>query len=300
MYIAAFGTDRVAQVDTNGNVLWFVEVSPPSGSGSNVDPKNKRGPRGLALNAAAQTLYSLNRISDTISIINTATPAVTSEIVVGTDPTPSTVKAGRGFLYDGKLSGNGTGSCASCHVDGDMDHLAWNLGDPEGSMTSTVQKGQTFQYHPMKGPLTTQTLRGLLDLSPYHWRGDKPNFAAFNAAFVSLLGGSQISDADMTIYTNFAHSILFQPNPNRESGSHSADILEQRQSRQRRDRFHDSGPDGPRPQTCNDCHTANPGTGSDRLIKPDQPQPLKVPQLRNVYQKLLYDKTRRRTSMASD
>jgi YVTN family beta-propeller protein len=289
MYIAAFGTDRVAQVDTNGNVLWFVEVSPPSGSGSNVDPKNKRGPRGLALNAAAQTLYSLNRISDTISIINTATPAVTSEIVVGTDPTPSTVKAGRGFLYDGKLSGNGTGSCASCHVDGDMDHLAWNLGDPEGSMTSTVQKGQTFQYHPMKGPLTTQTLRGLLDLSPYHWRGDKPNFAAFNAAFVSLLGGSQISDADMTIYTNFAHSILFLPNPNENLDRTLPTSLNNASPVNGETDFMTLALMG-QGGTCNDCHTANPGTGSDRLIKPDQPQPLKVPQLRNVYQKLLYDK----------
>ena len=46
MYVAAFGTDRVAQVDTNGNVLWFVEVAPPSGSGSNVDPAHKRGPQG--------------------------------------------------------------------------------------------------------------------------------------------------------------------------------------------------------------------------------------------------------------
>jgi DNA-binding beta-propeller fold protein YncE len=42
MYVAAFGTDRVAKVDTNGNVLSFVEVSLPGGQGSNADPKNKR------------------------------------------------------------------------------------------------------------------------------------------------------------------------------------------------------------------------------------------------------------------
>jgi YVTN family beta-propeller protein len=274
-------------------MLWFVEVSPPSGSGSNADPKNKRGPRGLALNAAAQTLYSLNRISDTISVINTATPAVTSEIVVGTDPTPSIVKAGRGFLYDGKLSGNGTGSCASCHVDGDMDHLAWNLGDPTGSMTSTVQKGVTFRFHPMKGPMTTQTLRGLLNLSPYHWRGDKPNFAAFNAAFSSLMGGPELSDADMATYSTFANSILFLPNPNQNLDRSLPAVVDYENS---------SGSpangetdfmtltlmrDG---QTCNDCHTANPGPGSDRLLKPVHPQPLKVPELRNIYQKQLFNK----------
>jgi YVTN family beta-propeller protein len=231
----------------------------------------------------------LNRISDTISVINTATKAVTGEIVVGTDPTPSIVKAGRGFLYDGKLSGNGTGSCASCHVDGDMDHLAWNLGDPEGSMTTTVQNGQTFQFHPMKGPLTTQTLRGLLNLSPYHWRGDKPNFAAFNVAFVSLLGGSKISDADMTIYTNFAHSILLLPNPNENLDRTLPTALNNASPVNGETDFMTLALMG-QGGTCNDCHTANPGTGSDRLIKHDQPQPLKVPQLRNVYQKVLYDK----------
>src|SRR6202035_44807 len=147
------------------------------------DPAHKRGPRGLALSATAGHLYVLNRISNTISVVDTSNNAVILEIPVGSfDPTPSLIRNGRGFLYDAKLSGNGTGACASCHIDADMDHLAWDLGDPTGSMTSTVQNGKTILFHPMKGPMTTQTLRGLLNLSPYHWRGDKPNFAAFNVA----------------------------------------------------------------------------------------------------------------------
>jgi YVTN family beta-propeller protein len=287
MYVAAFGTDRVAWVDTNGNVLGFVEVSPPSGSGSSVDPTHKRGPRGLALNAAAQTLYALNRISNTISIIGTAARNVTGEVAVGTDPTPPQVKAGRGFLYDAKLSGNGTGSCSSCHVDGDMDHLAWNLGNPAGTMTTVVQHGDTFQFHPMKGPLTTQTFRGLLHLSPYHWRGDMANFAAFNAAFSSLLGGMEVSDADMTTYTTFVNSILFLPNPN-ENLDRTLPAVFNNASPVNGEidfmtlRLMSNG------GTCDNCHTANPGPGSDRRIKPGLIQPLKVPELRNVYQKLLY------------
>jgi DNA-binding beta-propeller fold protein YncE len=212
MYVAAYGTDRVAKVDTNGNVLSFVEVSQASGSGSNVDPANKRGPRGLALNSPAQTLYSLNRISNSISLIGTASNAVTNEVFL-TDPTPAPIKQGRGFLYDAKLSGSGTGSCASCHVDGDIDHLAWDLGDPAGTMGSTVQNGVTILFHPMKGAMTTQTLRGLADLSPYHWRGDKPEFQAFNGAFPALMGAPSISTADMNTYTTFANSILVLPNP---------------------------------------------------------------------------------------
>jgi len=295
MYVASFGTDRVAQVDTNGNVDGFVEVNPQS-VGATVSSTTKRGPRGLALNSRARTLYALNRISDTISVIDTATRTVTGEIAVGADPTPALLKAGRGFLYDAKLSGNGTGACASCHVDGDMDHLAWNLGDPSGSMTAVVQDGVTIEFHPMKGPMTTQTLRGLLNLSPYHWRGDKPNFAAFNAAFNELMGGSQISGTDMSLYTNFVNSILFLPNPNENLDRTLPTSLGGGNPVTGQSDFLTVAGTGvaKKKGTCNECHTSDPGPGSDRhidavMLGTVSPQPMKVPELRNVYQKLLFN-----------
>ena len=291
MYVASFGTDRVAQVSTSGNVNWFVELN-PQGAGSNVSPTTKRGPRGLALNSAAQTLYSLNRISNTITAINTSTKA-TNEIAVGIDPTPSLLKAGRGFLYDAKLSGNGTGSCASCHVDGDMDKLAWNLGDPAGSMTSVVQNGTTILFHPMKGPMTTLTLRGLLNLAPYHWRGDRADFAAFNPTFNQLMGGSELSNEDMTLYTNFANSILFLPNPFQNLDRTLPTSLNGGNPITGQTDFltlEDTGAASPGGLTCNQCHTSNPGPGSNRAILPQFTQPLKVPELRNIYQKLLFDR----------
>jgi DNA-binding beta-propeller fold protein YncE len=289
MYVAAFGTDRVAKVDTNGKVLSFVEVSLAGGSGAKADPKHKRGPRGLALNAAAQTLYSLNRISNTISIIDTSKMAKSGEVLVGTDPTPAKIKQGRGFLYDAKLSGNGTGACASCHVDADRDHLAWNLGDRSGHMTYLVQGRQKFAFHPMKGPMATLTLRGLLNLSPYHWRGDFASFATFNINFDKLMGNSQISQSDMATFTTFINSVLFLPNPNENldrtlphsiaGGNPNTGLTDYMT-------IHGTG-SGRR--TCNECHTADPGPGSNRLVTHCcPPQPVKVSELRNIYQKLLY------------
>ena len=288
MYVAAFGTDRVAQVDTNGNVMSFVEVSLPGGSGSNADPKNKRGPRGLALNPAAHILYSLNRIANTISIINTSQMTKSGEIAVGTDPTPQTIKQGRGFLYDAKLSGNGTGACASCHIDGDMDHLAWNLGDRGGNMTQYNQNGHTFNFHPMKGPMTTQTMRGLANLSPYHWRGDQINFAAFNPTFDKLMGGSQLSSSDMTTYTTFVNSVLFLPNPNQNLDRSLPTSLAGGNPVKGQSDFLSIPGTGPG-ATCNNCHQSNPGPGTNRLLTSlVPPQPLKIPHLRNMYQKQLY------------
>jgi hypothetical protein len=145
--------------------------------------------------------------------------------------------------------------------------------------------------HPMKGPMTTLAMRGLVNLQPYHWRGDKANFADFNSDFNQLLGGSELSDAEMTAFQNFIFTVMFQPNPNLNlDGSLPTSLA------------------GGNPQTgfnifktqafalgivtCNLCHLyANAGT--DQFIIPavllEQPQPFKTPQLRNIYQKLLFN-----------
>jgi hypothetical protein len=297
LYVAAFGTDRVGIVDTTtGIVTGFVEIDPQA-TGSTVSPSTKRGPRGLALNAAANVLYVLNRIYNTISLVSLSSNTVTAEIPTGSfDPTPTVIRNGRGFLYDHKLSGNGTGACASCHIDAEMDLLAWNLGDPTGSMSTLQQGSQTFHFHPMKGPMTTQTLRGLLSTEPYHWRGDKPDFAAFNGAFSALLGGQQLSTADMAAFASFINTIVYQPNPNRNldntmpSSLLLPDVPGVSADPNTGENLFLNVPDSTGSGTCATCHSSVPGVGSNLSVRlPSVPvniqQPLKVTQLRDLYQK---------------
>ena len=294
-YVAAFGTDRIARLNANGEVLNRIELNPEA-IGSAANPRTKRGPRGLALKPGG-ALYVLNRISNTLTIIDPQSNQVIGEIPVGShDPTPDVIRQGRGFLYDAKLSGNGTVSCASCHVDSEMDHLAWDLGDPNGMLQTertTNSSGIpiiTRVLHPMKGPMTTQTLKGLAGQDPLHWRADRPNFLFFNGAFNSLLGGSVIPEVDMQAFRDFIDTLVFEPNPNQnldrsfptafptKNGVGNAALgnnifaneifLEYR--------------------TCATCHA--PPAGSSLVIFPGGavrgPQDLKVPHLRNVYQKL--------------
>src|SRR5262249_56157316 len=136
------------------------------------------------------------------------------------------VRQGRGFLYDARRSGHGDSACASCHVFGDLDGLAWDLGDPFGQVVGNPNpfvlgaSGRTF--HPMKGPMSTQSLRGLADAGPMHWRGDRTGgadpggdalsaaqaFMKFNVAFTDLLGApAALSTADMQAFTDFALTI---------------------------------------------------------------------------------------------
>jgi YVTN family beta-propeller protein len=301
LYLAAFGTDRIARVDTNGNVLARIEVGPSSGAA--VNPRTKRGPRGLALNAAAQRLYVMNRIANTLTIIDTTSNTVIREIPAGSyDPTPVFIRQGRGFLYDAKLSGNGTMSCASCHVDAEMDRLAWDLGNPFGAMeTVTVRGGpngeeQVSTRHPMKGPMTTQTLRGLRGLEPLHWRGDRTNFLHFNIAFPNLFGGPALSDTDMGAYQDFINSIVFQPNPNQNLDRTLPSTLAGADPIAGSNSFvnfvYNTAPVPP--LVCITCHAVTPfqlpaGMGTFRTIIGSNnlmdSQHFKIPHLRNLYQK---------------
>ena len=111
------------------------------------------------------------------------------------DPTPAAIQVGRRHLYGThENSGLGHVACASCHIDARMDRLAWDLGDPQGAMKPVAGQNlganvpglnNGFQdFHPMKGPMTTQTLQDIIGNEPLHWRGDRDGIEQFNGAFL--------------------------------------------------------------------------------------------------------------------
>jgi hypothetical protein len=141
------------------------------------------------------------------------------------DPTPAVIKVGRKHLYDTrKNSGLGHVACGSCHVDGRMDRLAWDLGDPSGEMFSLEGQNAGMDIpilmlgfgpvHPMKGPMTTQTLQDIIGKEALHWRGDRNGLEDFNPAFVHLQGAPQmLSAAEMQQFEDFLATLTFPPNP---------------------------------------------------------------------------------------
>jgi len=277
IYLAATGSGKIGVLNAAGAVEARIAVG--------------NGPTGLAIDEAGQRLYSLNRFDETISVINLDTRAEVGRINIGVNPEPAEVQRGRLFLYDAGLSAHGDVACASCHRNGHRDGLAWDLGDPKGSLEQ-VTSLVSSTFHPMKGPMTTQSLRGIVGTEPLHWRGDRANLAAFNPAFMSLLGGTrQLTDQEMADFQAFIQTLSYPPNPFENP-----------------DRTYPSpstGPSAARGQTlfttarldggiltCNNCHTASPGFGSgtNGVIVPGtllrEPQDFKIPQLRGMYQKL--------------
>lgn len=294
-YVAAFSSDRVAKISADGAVLARIRIG-----GDTADPRQMRGPRGLALDAERGKLYVLNRIANSVSVVDTKSERVISEVPIGAyDPTPQVIRNGRGFLYDARLSGNGTMSCASCHLDGNNDRLAWDLGDPGGAMqtvkgiASSAHQRIESEAHPMKGPMTTQTLKGLRDGQPLHWRADHDRFAAFNHAFESLLGGHELASSDMEAFRGFVETLTFPPNPNQQRNRTLPRAVAGGDPAARLNTFvNEQYAPG---LTCNSCHFATPGRGTDETITSgvllQQSQDFKVPHLRATYQKTSFNDT---------
>lgn len=293
LWTAAFASDRVARIDAaTGAVITRVDVRAGGG-----DSGVMRGPRGLALHPANGRLYVLNKLAETVSVIDTqaAEPEVVAEADLSAhEPLPPEVKHGRGFLFDARLSGNGAVSCGICHLDADRDGLAWDLGDPGGELLTVIGANLSVHdttprprvMHPMKGPMTTQTLRGMQDGAPFHWRGDRAAISDFNPTFPNLMGGEEIDADDMAALTAYLMTLRHHPNPNRNLDRSLPTSFGEGNPVKGRDLFNNH-----LKSHCITCHTLP--TGSDNNIDLPQevgsPQPLKNPPLRTVYQRLFYD-----------
>ena len=277
VFVSAFGSAKVGVLDSDGIVIRRIDVG--------------AGPGGLAYDAGRNRLYVHNRIDNTVSVVDLSDDS-SDALDIGFDPTPDGIRHGRELFYDGRnSSAHGDLSCASCHLFGGMDNLAWDLGDPLGTFIPNPTPGLQG-FHPMKGPMTTQSLKALEGTEPLHWRGDRNTLGDFNAAFVSLLGrASELAAADFSDFEDFVFSMRYPPNPNREldgtlpnpAAGPNATVGEQA--------FLSGNLVGG--LQCVDCHALP--SGENGLIIPAsvlaETQDMVVPQLRNMYEKTRFDNT---------
>jgi DNA-binding beta-propeller fold protein YncE len=315
LYVAALGSSEVAVYNTRQ-----LEDDTFVPSTANQIPVSGGGPTGLALNDDADRLYVLTRFDNAIKIINTQTRREIGRARMH-NPEPAHIVKGRRFLYDASFSSShGDLACFSCHIFGDTDHLAWNLGDPDQRDVIDPNAKQNtsprFGFASMKGVMVTQSLRGMDNMGPMHWRGDRtggyvepnaqPNsgsfnevlaFKAFNVAFPGLLGRSdQIPQSDMDDFTKFILEVMYPPNPIRRLDN-SLTPLQQTGSDLffgRRTFFDPFGPE----LNCNACHEINRNANAGQTTKPGffgsngltsevaGPITLKNAHLRNAYQKI--------------
>jgi hypothetical protein len=249
LFVAAFGSSKIGVFDT---AALRNNTFDPRQTSANYIPVSGGGPSGLILDEANNRMFVMTRFDNSVKVIDLATKAQTAAVALP-NPEPASVVSGRPMLYDATHnSGNGEAACASCHIFGDEDELAWDLGNPDDKVKSnplTLNLGDAFTvgigkqlfgfpgqingvgktnvFHPMKGPMTTQTLRGLSNSGAMHWRGDRSNgefgvdatdenlsFDNFSPAFKDLIGAAaEPARADMQRFTDFQLQVIEPPNP---------------------------------------------------------------------------------------
>jgi DNA-binding beta-propeller fold protein YncE len=298
LYVAAFGSGTFGVFSTSA--LENDTFVPDAASHIAL---SGGGPSGLVLDEARDRAYVFTRFDNAVSVVQLSTAAEVAHLRVHT-PEPPAVLNGRRFLYDATVtSSNGEASCSSCHVFGDFDSLAWDLGNPDDPVTPNPLPfkidAPDHEFHPLKGPMTTQSLRGLANDGSMHWRGDRTAgndppafdpfdedgaFKKFNVAFPGLIGNeSQLSDADMQAFTDFILTVFYPPNPVRRLNN-----TLNAQQQEGHDLFF--GPITDVVFNCNGCHTLDPSAGmfgtSAFSTFEGETQAFKVPHLRNVYQKI--------------
>ena len=305
LYLAAFGSGKVAVYDTAE-----LEANTFAPDANRQITVSGGGPSAIALDEVRGRAYVMTRFDNGISTLDLAMQQETAHIKLHS-PEPAEITNGRKFLYDANLtSGNGNDSCASCHVFGDTDGLAWDLGDPDATVQpipntfiTISPAARPFEFHPLKGPMTTQSMRGLKGHGPMHWRGDRTGanregdetleeaaFKEFNEAFDAFAGlGRELDAADMQAFTDFAMRISYPPNPIRQLDNQLVGI-ELRGEQQFLTGV-------VRVQTgirevCVQCHALDPAAGlfGTKGLMSDNSQPgernFKIPHFRDQYQKV--------------
>jgi sugar lactone lactonase YvrE len=265
LYVVAQGSSKLAIYDTA-----TLEAGSAPPNAANQVALTGGGPAGIAVDDHRGVAYVLTRFDNSISTVDLGRKRETAHTAMY-NPEPASVTAGRRYLYDATLtSALGDQACASCHIGGDNDGLAWDLGNPgniplpitelaaQESVIHTIPEaalvslfgpqeiGYMFAaYQPLKGPMTTQSLRGMDNHGSMHWRGDRngavqqtgapflsggapvvsaqPNlgifdevnsFKSFNVAFPGLVGNAvELSDPDMSDFATFTLQITYPPNP---------------------------------------------------------------------------------------
>lgn len=299
MFVAAFGSGKIQRISLSE--LDGGTFRPSLGSAITIAGG---GPSGIVLDESRGVVHVMSRFDNAIMTVRLADRATVSRARLH-HREPESVVRGRKIFYDAKASSaHGDASCASCHVFGDTDDLSWDLGNPEGKPTPNPnpfrfpERLDAPDFHPMKGPMATQTLRSLPSHGPLHWRGDRTGandpggrstdtragLMQFAGAFDSLLGrGAPLDAATMGSLADFILSLKAPPNPVRALDN----SLNAAQARGR-SVYHTTTTSGA--GTCASCHRLDPTIGqfgTDGMSSFDGfSQLFKIPTLRSAYSKV--------------
>lgn len=116
-------------------------------------------PKGLVASSDGTRVYVANRLSDSITIINTEDNTVVGEIDLGGPQVSTTVRRGEYLFNHAVISFQRQLSCITCHPENNVDGLLYDIAVDGGLGGNLVDN---------------RTLRGVAETGPFKWSGKNP------------------------------------------------------------------------------------------------------------------------------
>jgi YVTN family beta-propeller protein len=116
-------------------------------------------PKGITCSPDSARAYVANMLDDSVTVIDLHTLTATHRIPLSNHTELTRRRRGELLFHDAKITFRRQFSCSSCHPDGHIDNIVYDIEDDGIGM----------------GPIDNRTLRGINDMAPYKWIGINPS-----------------------------------------------------------------------------------------------------------------------------
>ncbi|MBT3202128.1 MAG: hypothetical protein HN350_19670 [Phycisphaerales bacterium] len=155
-----------------------------------------RGPRGLAISPDGRQLAGAVYFAGEVAMINTKTYAVTRSVALGYQARADDVRLGDDIFHDATYCHELWLSCATCHPDGRIDGLNWDLlNDGVGN------------------PKNTRTMLWSHKTPPVMSEGVRADMAAATAAGFVHIQFHEAGEDDLKAVRAYIRSLKIEPSP---------------------------------------------------------------------------------------
>lgn len=175
--VTSSGTDQVAVVDLPKLIGMLQAADPlerrdefPNHLGKSAEfvvahVATKDCPRGIFVMPDGKTAFVANSLDDSLTVIDVPGHKAAARIDLGGPKEITKIRYGERLFHSAKVSFRRQLSCHSCHPDGHVDGLTYDIEEdgPKGGIG--------------KDPVDNRTLRGILDTAPFKWSAANPSLA---------------------------------------------------------------------------------------------------------------------------
>jgi YVTN family beta-propeller protein len=155
-------------------------------------------PTGIAISQDGKSAYVVNRLGDSLTVVDIARLQVRGTIDLGGPKELSKLRRGEQMFHAARFCFQGQFACSTCHPDNHIDGVAWNLETP--------QLG--------RDRVANRTLRGIAETAPYKWNGHNPDLETQCGPRIAkfLFHSEGFNSAQLSDLVAFIKAIPLPPN----------------------------------------------------------------------------------------